>query len=206
MEAQEDKVIDTSNLSDTTPIPDLLSALHSADEALSEVAVAILRRLGEKALEIPRQQLEEDDGAIRAGAAWTLGMIGHLDAASDLIKALDDEDLNVSTSAAWALGKIGDKWAIPALVAKLANSKQADLREAAARALGDIGDKKAVKGLSNALKKDKHFAVREMAARSLGRIGGKRVSAPLEEALADNHTRVRKAAAAALSQLESSDK
>ena len=146
--------------------------------------------------------------AVRAVAAYLLGLLDHPEAGPDLIVALRDENPEVRAQAAKALGCLHFVSACPALVAALnthdealagqvrqallqigssavpglleaAHSPDPWVRWHALRALGDLRDARCIPALVEALADSDH-AVAWMAARDLAPLGSRVVTPVLE--------------------------
>ncbi len=113
--------------------------------------------------------LNNDDGAVRASAADTLGLFGEsaTDAIPQLIQALRDGYEPVCLNAAYALGTIGEP-AVPQLIETLSD-ENGPTRRMAAYALAAVGTP-AVPALSEALQHTED-AVRIEATYALAQIG-----------------------------------
>lgn len=59
--------------------------------------------------------LGDEDGWVRSGAAFALGVLGDERVVGPLVRALEDWHPHVRWSAVVALGKLGDERAVPAL-------------------------------------------------------------------------------------------
>src|SRR5690606_25019878 len=90
-------------------VPDLLHVLRNDDIGLLEVTVAVaLGKIGTRAVPALRAALADDNGRVRRGAAYALGLIGPnaYKAVPDLTKALQDREALVRVYAARALGNM----------------------------------------------------------------------------------------------------
>lgn len=117
--------------------------------------------------------LQDPSRDVRRTVALSLGKIGHAAATTALAEALSDPDPQVREYSAWALGQIGE----------------------------DVNDGAAVR-LAGALG-DAHYSVKRAVAQALGKIGPRQpVIAILTQALAVGQRNSRRAAVAALAQLE----
>ncbi len=117
--------------------------------------------------------LKDPSRDVRRTAAQSLGKIGHAAATTALAEALSDPDSQVREYSAWALGQIGE----------------------------DVNDEAAVR-LAGALG-DGHPSVKRAAAQALGKIGPRQqVIAVLIQILTVGESNSRRAAVAALAQLE----
>ena len=148
-----------------------------------------------------REQFPEvfrQDARFRKQLVEALGAVG-TPAVPLLIQALGDWDEDVCRAAAEALGAIGDPQAVPALIQALGDGWD-DVRRAAAEALVKIGTP-AVPALIQALG-HRYSAVRRAAARALGELGDPQAVPALTERLQDESGDVRKAAQAAIQQIQ----
>jgi len=147
-----------------------------------------LERLGEPAVE-PLIRALNDDSESQRRAVETLVNIGE-PAAKHLVEALRDERERVRRAAAEALERIG--WRPESTAERVwylaARKEWEKLAEGGEPAVGPLTQ----------LLRDREVYVREKAAITLGRIGDRRATKHLEEALRDEDSRVRKAAAEAL--------
>jgi HEAT repeat protein len=166
--------------------------------------------------------LKDENGYVRKAAAEALVEIDAL-AVEPLIAALKGEKGYVRIAAAKALGEIGDSRAVEPLI--FAVHKDRYVREAATTAMGKIGDPRAVESLIAVLKTG-DMQVRKAAAEALDKIGwlpdegvngvvywiakkewdrcvkiGAPSVEPLNNALNDEDSDVRKASVAALGQI-----
>jgi HEAT repeat protein len=125
----------------------LLAALKNDAQPTGRwhVAMAVLEKMGQPAVEPLLAMLDSQDAIARRNAAQALGWIGSPTAAEALVRALRrDGDAGVRSQAAWALGEIGSSGQ-PLGVAARRTLERAQLRDpaaevqmAAARALSDI--------------------------------------------------------------------
>lgn len=145
-------------------------------------------------------------------ALWQAGAVAkEAGGVARLREALRDKDDFVRMYAARALARIGPdaKDAVPALLQRLRQDEERDVRKLSAKTLGLIGARaigpqlpETVQVLSEALK-DEHPGLREYAARSLGQLGAKDAIAALKEITKDKDEQVRAAAVEAINRLES---
>ncbi|MBN1200619.1 MAG: HEAT repeat domain-containing protein [Anaerolineae bacterium] len=159
------------------------------------VITAALRDIGEPAIPVLIDALDDADWQIRLHATDVLGDIGGEDVVPALIDSLHDPEARVRWRAAEALANTGNISAVPDLVRALRDSEH-EVRISAASALGRIGDAAAVPGLIDKLR-DRDWRARWAAAEALWRIGEAAV-APLLAALRENDERVRPVAIHAL--------
>jgi hypothetical protein len=90
------------------------------------------------------RDLDDDDDAVRAGAARQIGERRSPRALPKLIRLLDDERAGVQTAAAAALGRIGDSSAIaPLLGFAQDGSRDPWARRVAVRSLEELGYRRA---------------------------------------------------------------
>ena len=132
--------------------------------------------LGSPAVEPLICVLNDQEMAVRKGAAEALGKIGDLLAQMPLIKKLNDKEWEVRQAAVLALGQIGGNAVIKPLISKLEDKHNA-VSVSAWNVLIEIG-RPAVKPLIAALDSSKPQVIRA-AARALGEIGDKRAVPPL---------------------------
>ncbi|NUQ61682.1 MAG: HEAT repeat domain-containing protein [Pirellulales bacterium] len=163
--------------------------LGVASEALSLIGdpsavEAIVKNLGEFGMETLMQGCAASFGTKAVGA---------------LVTALASPSATVRERAANALGVIRDAQAVQPLTHAVADARP-EVRLAATLALGELGEP-AVDALVAALVSE-DCRVRETAAAILGRIGDPRAIGSLQAATADAEPRVRDAASAALSRLQ----
>jgi len=155
---------------DPATIPPLIQALGDRDNFVRWTAVRGLKEKGGSATKGLIQALNEDDIAIRIGAAYVLGSIPDNVATLALTGALADEEVDVRVRAAEALGKIGDTDAVSALICALEDSSKI-VRERAFLALVHIGQP-AIKPLVKTLEsRGEALVARWMASRTLVSIG-----------------------------------
>jgi hypothetical protein len=93
-----------------------------------------------------------------------------VDPIADPIGRLQSYHANSRRDGAYTLGRIRDPRAIPALIDRLKNDGDADVRIAAATALGEIGDPRAAVYLERVTIYDKKQKVRDAAALALARL------------------------------------
>ena len=169
------------------------------DARFRKQLVEALGAVGTPAVPLLIQALGDWDEDVCRAAAEALGAIGDPQAIPALIQALGDDESWVRAAAARALGAIGDPQAVPALIQALGDGWD-DVRRAAAEALVKIGTP-AVPALIQALG-HRYSAVRRAAARALGELGDPQAVPALTERLQDESGDVRKAAQAAIQQIQ----
>ncbi|MCP4698356.1 MAG: HEAT repeat domain-containing protein, partial [Gammaproteobacteria bacterium] len=174
-----------------------------SEETVRNSAVQALGALGNlAALPILTAALKdpaEDFIGMRIVAQSAAQALGRLTALPALTAALKDQNKGVRNSAVQALGALGSLEALPALTAAL-KDQQWNVRNSAAQALGALGSLEALPALTAALK-DWNQQVRDNAAQALHTIltsEGAKDIAVLLELLQNNHSGMRRAAAAAL--------
>ncbi|MBN1139859.1 MAG: HEAT repeat domain-containing protein [Anaerolineae bacterium] len=178
-----------------------IRALGDDNENVRAAAVEALAAIGDMAVELLTQALENDDrpvglGRVGSGAKRALETMRDPRAVEPLIQALRDGNGDVRGTAARALGALDDPKAVDPLSRALKDESW-DVRAAAARALGEIDDPKAVEPLSRALE-DESWDVRWAAAKALGATSDPRAVDLFIQALRHRNADVRKEAARAL--------
>jgi cyclophilin family peptidyl-prolyl cis-trans isomerase/HEAT repeat protein len=142
-----------SRCKDPTAANALLLAVYDPDDKVARYAIYAL----EKQDVLPRSCssvqscLENEDPAVRAVAARTLGKLKCNAATDALIHCLDDDDVHVVVNAARALGELQAKSAVNALGRVLTSHSSHHARAQAAMALESIADKNARDALSQGL-------------------------------------------------------
>lgn len=117
--------------------------------------------------------------AVRANAAWALGLVGDAKALPSLVNHLWDEDIAVRREAVLALGRLKRPEAVEPL-RKVLTSKMYPVTYDAARALGEIGSPEASGDLITVMEAwDTDGRVKGACARALGKLGEERAAAPL---------------------------
>jgi HEAT repeat protein len=165
-------------------------AMTDADDAVRELALGALHRLGE---------LTDDDlvAALRDRAAPVRRRAVELIArrpSIDLLSALDDVDPIVVEHAAWACGEhevVSDQ-ILERLIVLAGSSDVALVREAAVAALGAIGDERGLPAIIAGCSDQP--AVRRRAVLALAPFEGDEVDETIEQALVDRDWQVRQAA------------
>ena len=144
------------------------------------------------------------EGTARLRSVRQLARRGDEAAADKLVSLLaQDEDPVVRRIAAGGLGKIGGERAVAALKAALVD-EDSSIQRRAIFELGRIGENEAAETLAEVLGNDPDADIRRFAARTLARLNSTAARSALEAALEDRENSVRAAAAAALSEWQSS--
>ncbi|MBI4356438.1 MAG: HEAT repeat domain-containing protein [Gammaproteobacteria bacterium] len=145
---------------------------------------------------------------IRSRAAWAIGWYDHIEAASDLLSALEDEAPVVRQEAAEALRWVGDETAIPFLIHQCEVDENVEVRVRAVRSIGWIAlrhhlrPRTAIFFLIDRLRQDTVLEVRVYAAKSLGMIKQREAGPALVEMLSDPEDDLRRVSAWALGEIE----
>jgi HEAT repeat protein len=179
------------------PIPTLVHALGTSDEAMRRVLQDALVRVGPPAVEPLIDAFKDRNTELRARAAKVLVAIGK-PSVEPLTHTLRDPSDLVRWRAARTLGKIGDPYAIPSLIDALGEDDIL-LRRDAADALAKLGSP-ALEPLILALQGGQPQIQKE-AAEVLGRLGDSRAIEPLRATLAERASEIRCAAIWALGEL-----
>ena len=93
-----------------------------------------------------------------------------VDPVAEAVTRLQSHHANSRRDGAYALGRLRDPRAIPALIDRLKNDSDVDVRVAAATAMGDIGDPRSAVYLERVTIYDKKQKVRDAAALALTRL------------------------------------
>jgi HEAT repeat protein len=93
-----------------------------------------------------------------------------VDPVANALARLRSNHDNSRRDGAKTLGQLGDARAVPALVDRLQNDNDKDVRQAAAWALGEIGDPRAASSLEYASRSDWRQDVRTEAAHAIARL------------------------------------
>lgn len=119
-----------------------------------------------KAIAVLVKALGDDDDAVRAGAAWSLGKIGDASTIPNLIKATRDQGFATQVNATAALARFGGAKARDELLGLTAH-RNPYVRANAAIGLGVLGGDLARKALLG-MAKDSHRYARVATVRALG--------------------------------------
>ena len=166
------------------------AALDDADEAIRELALGAMERLG--ALEDSQIRRMTNDPSIRVRRRVAEVLATHADV--DPTQSLHDTDPTVVEVAAWAMGEREqvDDDALERLIALATDHADALVRESAAAALGAIGDPRGLPAILAAC--DDKPAVRRRAVLALAPFEGPEVEAAIDRALSDRDWQVRQSA------------
>ncbi len=147
--------------------------------------------------------LEDDNVAMRADAAYELGFVGDPRATNALLVVLDDKEEKVRRLAVAALGRLGAEDTLPRLIERLGDPSSS-VREAAASSVRSFGPR-AIPALLLEIERGsgkRKAAPRVLgAADLLGKVGDDRALDPLGSLLRDGPPAARLAAARALGDL-----
>ncbi|HSK59068.1 MAG TPA: HEAT repeat domain-containing protein, partial [Actinomycetospora sp.] len=187
-------------LGDPSVATPLVRSLARAGTSLPhQVVVPALARIGPAARTVLLASADHPDPAVRARVTEALGLVGAVDAAPRLVRALrEDRSADVRLRAARALGRLGAPTAVAPLVAATGPDEPTVLRVTAAHALGALGARRAVPVLADLVAAPHHWVAHTAAAalvavgpdgvaalRDLGGPAGERpASAHAREALA----------------------
>ncbi|MGH7589155.1 MAG: M56 family metallopeptidase [Gemmatimonadota bacterium] len=199
-------VLGLETIPDDRTLDALVGALDDPEMGVRSVAVSALAHMGgpRAVLALASAAERDPDPHTRIMALSALGKRGHEGhiAVPRLIGLLRDGEGSVRSGAARALGEIGDPRAAPALVERLSNEPEAEVRDAIVVALTAFpDDPRAIDGLLLALR-DREWEIRVSAAMALGRAGERRAVPELLEALRDPVHQVRLQSAWALDEIE----
>jgi beta-lactamase regulating signal transducer with metallopeptidase domain len=159
-----------------------------------------------KSAEYWQEIIARADAKTREEMATAMGEIGGRNVLPALLTLLDDEDARVRRHAAEALAEVGLVDAVEPLCRVLLGDPVPDVRQHAAETLGHLADERAVEPLCQALLNDTAPRVREHAAEALGQLGDERALPSLTEALTDEHPRVSRHAAEAITAIKKGDR
>jgi alpha-glucoside transport system substrate-binding protein len=182
-------------IGDQSAIALLIVAFKDSELGVVWAAESTLAQIGAPAYESVLAALNNEDPAIRKGAARTLGKLGDPQAVEPLIAAMKDSDKDVRMSVVASLGLIGDDRAVEPLCRALKDKW--DVGVCAAEALGNFDDPRAVEPLIDAIKHE-DWSLWKYAAKALGKIGDPRAVPVLRELFKDSNEQISQAAAEAL--------
>lgn len=158
----------------------LVPLLSVEQVGLRNMAMELLRRIGQDAPDLILALLEEDDRDLRIFAADIVGNVGSPGVGRALIRTLGDPDPNVRAAAAISLGRRRESQAVPALVKALADEQW--VRFAAIEALAAIGDPAALEPLLAVMREEDELAQASIAS-ALGSFVDPRAAERLLKAL-----------------------
>jgi hypothetical protein len=173
-----------------------LSQICNTPSCFSHRAAAVLKRIGEDAVEPLVQVLQTGDCEVQVHAIIGLHLLNNKKALSPLVAALDSPFAQVRKAATRALWMLRDTEAVEPLIQCL-KDEDIEVRESAASALGSIGDSLAVEPLLEMLE-NPVWRLRQAAAYALGQIGDERALDAVRKHIYDPKKRVRKAVKSAL--------
>lgn len=182
-------------------VPSVVDILRSPREGDRGRAARVLSRIGSPSVDSLIGVLQEKgtEPAMRASAAYALGVIGDKRAVASLTSLLRDERYFVRQQAARALSQMGEA-ALDRLF-EMADSSTASTREAAIEALGSSGSsRRAIDRVIDALA-DSNPNVRSAAVRGLGESASERAVAPLMTVMGDESSTMRSQASISLARL-----
>jgi HEAT repeat protein len=165
-----------------TLFDELVEMLRSEDSTVRRVAIAELPELGDRAVPVLVEALQDSDFGNVQNAAFALGEMGSEAAVRALLGLFGRSDQATQVMIFTVLGMIGGQTAVSWLLYILANNRDWNYQIYAARALGEIGDPHAVPELI-AVIQNGWRDVRSVAADALGRIGDESAVPALVEAL-----------------------
>jgi HEAT repeat protein len=158
-------------LGDPSAATPLARALARAGSLPHQVVVPALVRIGPASRTALLVAADHPDPAVRARVVEALGLVGAMDAAPRLVRALgEDPAADVRLRAARALGRLGAPSAVGPLLAATGPDAPTALRVTAAQALGVLGARRAIPVLAG-LVADPHHWVAHTAAAALVAVG-----------------------------------
>ena len=156
---------------------------EGAVEESRQAALSLAALPKEAVLPVLLKALDYKRPAVRANAAWALGIVGDTRALPGLIERLWDKDLEVRRESILALGRLKNPEAVEPLRKVLTSRMAASVIYDAARALGSIGSPEAVGDLIRVMDRDPDWKIKGACAKALGRIGEGRSEKPLGKLL-----------------------
>ena len=111
--------------------------LHSSNRGMTKAAIfeAVKENRVELGPDLVQAMKSEKDPNLKSRCAWALGKLGHRDAETNLVAALNDRSEEVRTWSAWALGEIGTTQTVVHLRRALTRENFDDVRRAIGGAL-----------------------------------------------------------------------
>jgi len=192
---RRDAAVALGQLRDEQALEPLKAALRDRNEGVRHRAISALGRIWGLSQLV---RLGDDWATERKEAAAALGQLGDARAVEPLIAALRDGDAAVRLAATEALGQLEDEQAVQPLIAALGDDDR-QVQRGASEALKRLAPW-AIPGLISALRGSNYWFRRRKAAETLAQIGD---LDSLIEALRHDDRFVRRSAADALVQLES---
>ncbi|MDD7924807.1 HEAT repeat domain-containing protein [Actinomycetospora chibensis] len=158
-------------LGDPSAATPLVRALVRARPLPHQVVVPALARIGPASRTALLAAADHHDPTVRARVIEALGLVGAVDTAPRLVRALgEDPAVDVRLRAARALGRLGAPSAVGPLLAATGPDEPTALRVTAAQALGVLGARRAIPVLAG-LVADPHHWVAHTAAAALVAVG-----------------------------------
>ncbi|MEO5588777.1 MAG: HEAT repeat domain-containing protein [Gemmatimonadaceae bacterium] len=181
----------------------LLSSLSTDDDCVREMAVRLVARKNNPVIASGLiERLGAPQPALRAVAAFGLGLATQRESLDPLIRTLRDTDEGVRANAAWALGRLDNGRALQPLLG-LVSDKAEIVRLASVAAIGRLDSVNAGATLIRVLREDQSPAVRRTAAWALGHLESRDAVQALSATLQrDSDARVREMSAWALGSIE----
>jgi len=179
---------------------DLVDYLSDPRFAVRDRSVETLVNRGEEAVESLKNALASKDEEIRTAAVFILYRMNNKGSSTAILSALADKSPVVRTAAARVLGLMKEKEALPPLMDMVKNDHPAVKRQAAT-ALGQIGDAKAIDALLQASSATEDRFVEHAIIYALTILSDPE---PLIRALDHSSSKVKRAAAIALDQMDGS--
>ena len=139
---------------------------------------AVIRRAGERALEVLEGRLRDKDRAVVAAAAELVGLTGSPQAVAVLVPLLRDASEFVREAAITGLGEIGGR-EISRPVMPALKDESVGVRAAAVRAIAVGGDPAATTVLVRRVEQEEDEGVLAELLRAIGRLGAKEALAVL---------------------------
>ncbi len=170
-----------------------MNGTNNLDIALqqnSSEAVSEAKRLGGNALPVIKKYAQDEDYQKRQLAVECAGVIKDDNAASILAAGLDDDNINVRLEAANAIDDNPIPGVTDAVLEKLENSQEDDLKEILALAAGKLPGEKTVEVLKK-VQKTEEGRVSENAQMALAKLGDAESKEAIVKELSDPLPRTR---------------